>query len=155
MPDRGFDTIFKFLDGLHDNVKRKAVEGATRGADVLEDEAKQTTAYLGMSGATRASTVAYVATTEDDGQDKVSSAYTRAQQALDGFTEHRGKALLEDSGLTPNDDQVMIVLTVPTDYIEGLETWHAGQKAFLGDTLIGNKDFVAALIADAIKDVFN
>ena len=152
--DRGFDDIFSRLDALIPEVKRKAVEGARRGASLLQGDAQETNAYAGMSGATRASTVAYVATTEDDGSSKIGAALAAAESFLDGFTGHRGVAVLEDSGLSLDTDQVRIILTAPTDYIEGLHVWHGGQKAFLGDALESNAPQVFELIADAIKDIF-
>ncbi len=152
--DRGFDDIFDRLDALIPEIKRKAAEGANRGAGLLQGDAQETNAYAGMSGATRASTVAYVATTEDDGSSKVSAALSAAQSLLDGFTAHRGVALLEDSGESLSADQVRIVLTVPTDYVRGLHVWNGGQKAFLGDALDSNAPQVFELIADAIKDIF-
>ena len=152
--DRGFDDIFSRLDALILDVKRKAVEGAERGARVLEDDAQATNAYAGMSGATRASTVAYVATTEDDGSNRLNQAYIAAEQLLDGFKGHNGAQLLEDSGESVNADQVKIMLTVPTDYIRAMETDNGGQKAFIGDTMDSGATFVFELIADAIKDIF-
>lgn len=152
--DRGFEDIFARLDALIPLIKHKAVEGATRGAAVLQDDAQATSAYYGMSGATRASTVAYVATSEDDGSSKAQAALSRATGLLSGFTGHNGAQLLEDSGASVTIDQIKIVLTVPTDYIVKLETETGGQKAFLGDTLDSAAPFVFELIADAIKDVF-
>jgi hypothetical protein len=152
--DRGFEDIFAHLDALIPQIKAKAVEGAQRGATVLQEDAQATTAYFGQSGATRASTVAYVATTEDDGSSKANAALAIAEQLLDGFKGHDGAQLLEDSGESLSPDQVKIILTVPTDYIKALETDNGGQKAFLGDTLDNAAPFVLELIADSIRDLF-
>jgi hypothetical protein len=110
---------------------RPGLEG---GADVIEADAAQTTAYRGMSGATRASTIAYVADVGDRGDAEILSAYNAAAGLLQGFTAHEGQphlALVRG----PGEHEAWIILTVPTDYILSLETESAGEKAFLADTL--------------------
>jgi hypothetical protein len=152
--DRGFEDIYSRLDAIIPAVLHKAVEGANRGADVLQSDAQATSAYNGMSGATRASTVAYVASTEDDGSSKVNTALRAAEALLDGFTGHSGATLLEDSGETVEADHVKVVLTVPTDYIKWLEIGHGGRNAFLGDTMDNGAPKVFDKIASALKELF-
>lgn len=117
----------------------KAQTGAIRpgleaGADIIEPDAAQTTAYRGMSGATRASTIAYVADVSDRGDSEILGAYNAAAGLLQGFTGHEGQPHL---GLVrgPGENEAWIILTVPTDYILSLETENAGEKAFIADTL--------------------
>jgi hypothetical protein len=108
--------------------------GLGAGADIIEADAAQTTAYRGMSGATRAATIAYVADTGDRGDAEILAAYNAAAGLLQGFTGHEGQPHL---GLIrgPGEHEAWIILTVPTDYILSLETENAGEKAFLADTL--------------------
>jgi hypothetical protein len=108
--------------------------GLEAGADIIEADAAQTTAYRGMSGATRASTIAYVADVGDRGDAEILSAYNAAAGLLQGFQGHEGQPHL---GLVrgPGAHEAWIILTVPTDYILSLETEAAGEKAFLADTL--------------------
>ena len=108
--------------------------GMEAGADVIESAAAATTAYRGMSGATRVSTIAYVADSLSSGDAEIVGAYNAAAGRLQGFQGHEGQPYLADvSG--PKANESWIVLTVPTDYILGLETENAGEKAFIADTL--------------------
>jgi len=108
--------------------------GMEAGADLIEAEAAATTAYRGMSGATRAATIAYVADTSDNGDAEIVAAYNTAAGRLQGFQGHEGQAFLTlVRGPKPNE--AWIILTVPTDYIISLETENAGEKAFVADSL--------------------
>lgn len=108
--------------------------GMEAGADVIEATAAATTAYRGMSGATRASTIAYVSDQADPGDAEIVGAYNAAAGRLQGFQGHEGQPHL--GGVAgPPEHQTWIVLTVPTDYILNLETENAGEKAFLADSL--------------------
>jgi hypothetical protein len=108
--------------------------GLEAGADLIESTAAATTAYRGMSGATRNSTIAYVADGDDAGDAEIVAAYNAAAGRLQNFQGHEGQPYL--AGVRgPSSDQAWIVLTVPTDYILGLETEAAGEKAFLADSL--------------------
>lgn len=120
------------------------------GADVIEAEAAATTAYRGMSGATRASTIAYVADSEDAGTAEIVAAYNAAAGRLQGFSGHEGQAYLADAP-GPGPNQSWIVLTVPTDYIAALETENAGEKAFLADSLHGQAPQAFRAIAQTLK----
>jgi hypothetical protein len=151
MPDQGFDTIFNWLDTLEPKIKAAAFGGLEDAAFDMESDARQTVAYRGMSGATRASTIAYVATTENPNQGPIEIAYEIAASLLDGFTGHMGAELLEDSGVSPGSDELVVILTVPTDYIDKLEFDNGGEKAFLGDTLHAYADNLTVGAANAIK----
>lgn len=108
--------------------------GMEVGADIIEAQAASTTAYRGMSGATRVSTIAYVADQDDRGDAEIVAAYNAAAGRLQGFQGHEGQPHLGDVAGPPSN-QTWIVLTVPTDYILSLETENAGEKAFLADSL--------------------
>jgi len=109
---------------------RGAMEAAS---DPIESAAAATTAYRGMSGATRAATIAYVADAEDAGTAEIVAAYNAAAGRLQGFAGHEGQAYLADVP-GPGAHETWIVLTVPTDYIVDLEHESAGEKAFLADS---------------------
>lgn len=109
--------------------------GLQAGAGDIEATAQATTAYDGMSGATRAATIAYVVGAGLDEGTQADAAYTAAAGLLTGFTGHAGQPMLV-SIPGPNPDVAEIVLTVPTDYILDLETERAGEKAFIADALI-------------------
>ena len=109
--------------------------GMEAGADIIESAAAATTAYRGMSGATRSATIAYVADRQNDGTAEIVSAYNAAAGRLQGFAGHEGQPFLTESK-GPGPSETWIVLTVPTDYIIGLETESAGEKAFIADSLL-------------------
>jgi hypothetical protein len=129
-----FDDILRNLARLRQQSLIAMRAGMEQGADIIEADMHATTAYVGMSGATRASTIAYVATADDPNDSEPQSAHNTAAGLLSGFVGHNGQPLLE-SAPGPGTAQMMIVATVPTDYIIKLETERAGQKAFVGDTL--------------------
>lgn len=109
-------------------------QGAEQGAAVIQQAMVDTDAYQGMSGATRASSIAYVATPEDLGGDEAQAAYNAAAGLLQGFSGHAGKPLLTDAP-GPGPGAILIVATVPTDYIIDMELENAGEKAFVADAL--------------------
>lgn len=95
--------------------------GMEAGADLIE-VAASTGAHdviIGMSGATFASIVAYVADSDNDGTAEIASAFNAAAGRLQGFAGHEGQAYLADVR-GPGQHETWIVLTVPTDYIDRL-----------------------------------
>jgi hypothetical protein len=108
--------------------------GLEQGAAVIQAAMVATDAYQGMSGATRASSIAYVATPDDTGDSEIEAAYNAAAGLLQGFTGHQGRPLLEDAP-GPGQDEALIIGTVPTDYIINLEQDNAGERAFVADSL--------------------
>jgi len=68
--------------------------GMESGADIIEAAAAATSAYRGMSGATRSATIAYVADTNDSGDAEILAAYNTAAGRLQGFMGHEGQAFL-------------------------------------------------------------
>lgn len=112
-------TIDAFPGAMHaasDLIEVQAVAGAH---DVI----------IGMSGATFASIVAYVASQADDGAAEIVAAFNAAAGRLQGFTGHEGQPYLADVP-GPAAEQAWIVLTVPTDYIDRILM---ERQDFLGD----------------------
>ncbi len=108
--------------------------GMEAGAEIIEADMIGTDAYSGQSGATRASSIAYVAMADDPNSAEPESAESVAAALLQGFEGHTGHALLVDAP-GPGPNEIAIVATVPTDYIYDLEFDNAGEKAFLADTV--------------------
>lgn len=122
MSGDGFDLIFQALDQMELAIERAAAKGAGKGAELLEESAsdKEHEAIRGITYATFESTIAYVATAEDNGEDAAIEAATRASSRLEGNTRHDGQVELDTAEeLAPNT--IAIVLTVPTDYSAELE----------------------------------
>lgn len=128
--------------------------GMEAGADIIEAAASATTAYRGMSGATRASTIAYVADQADRGDAEIVAAYNAAAGRLQGFQGHEGQPHLGDAP-GPAANQTWIVLTVPTDYILNLETENAGEKAFLADSLLQNAPAAFGALIASLKGAWH
>jgi hypothetical protein len=151
MPDQGFETIFNFLDGLHDQVKRAAVVGLKNGAAAMESTAQATGAYNDQSTATRASTVAYVATTEDDGSNEATRAYNEATSRLADYTGHSGQPFIDDAGIPLGADEIKVILTSMDDYVQWLE--RNPNHAFLLDTLTQHADQLTVEAARSIAAI--
>ncbi len=150
----GEEDITRKLLAWRDRSIRSFAVGMKDGAGAIEAEAQATTAYNGMSGATRASTICYTATEGDTATGEVQAAYNAAAGRLQNFTGHAGRPHL-GSVPGPGEDEVWDVLTVPTDYIDKLEHDKGGEKAFLWDSLYGNASRVLALVAASWRGAFN
>ncbi len=129
-----FDQVFRRLDALIPTARRGAIAGLVGAAPSVQASAQATTAYRGMSGATRDSTVAFVVADERPNPPEPDAAFANAARDLSGFVGHAGNPLSEPAGDVPAD-AIRVVLTSMTDYVEALEADHAGQKAFLGPTM--------------------
>lgn len=108
--------------------------GLEQGAGLIQDAMVATDAYVGMSGATRAASIAYVTSADDPNSADIAAAYNTAAGQLQGFTGHAGQPFLTDAP-GPGPNEAAIEATVPTDYIITLEQDNAGEKAFLADSL--------------------
>ncbi len=133
MQSFGFDDILQRLDDIERDIRDELRIGMERGASIIESDGKATTAYKGMSGATRAGTVAYVADSQDNGLSHFGEALDAASALLSGFRGHFGQPHEESIG-SVGSDEIVIIYTVPTDYIDKIETGNGGEKAFLEDT---------------------
>lgn len=142
------------LAGLDQMMKRMSDgidQGLNAGANLIEATDKETEAYLGMSGATRASSTAYVIGNGKDGSAEVSAGYQAAEAALTGFTGHEGRAQKTDSGITLQSSERGIILTSFTDYAQALEIENAGAKAHLGPSLLSKAKVVTGFVATSVK----
>lgn len=125
------DDLLSGFQRLIAQTRRSFHPAMKAGANVIEPAALDGAqrVIVGMSGAAFASLVAYVADREDDGTFEIVSAYNAAAGRLANFTGHQGQPYLADVP-GPGDQEVWIVLTVPTDYIDRLVI---ERDDFLGD----------------------
>jgi hypothetical protein len=138
----GIDRLLKTIDQAQD-------DGLDAGAALLQAVDQSTTAYRGMSGATRDSTMA---ARMGPGYDaKAGAAYSAAQAALSGFTGHAGQAVSQDSGVTLAAGEKGALLTNFTDYADKLEIENAGEKAHIGPTISAEGPEVTRIIANFSK----
>lgn len=149
--DAGFtpESIKANMQKFQQQALQAAKIGARAAARLLQQNAESTTAYSGITGATRASTIAYVA--DANGAAEFDTAYNVASLLLEGNTQHDGQVYRAPTAGPPRDDDILIILTVPTDYIRLLETENAGRKAFLKDALVEEASEMTQRIAAAIR----
>jgi len=150
----GEDEIIRNLLAWRDRSVASFRIGMEGGARLIEADLAQTTTYRGMSGATRASTIAYVATANDTNDAEIQAAYNTAAGHLQGFTGHAGRPHLGRVA-GPGQADVWIVGTVPTDYIDDLELDNAGEKAFLGDTVLQDAPQAFAAVVALWREAFS
>lgn len=144
--------LYTGLDRLLATIDEATDTGLERGADHLEAVAQATTAYVGMSGATRESTTAYVIGPGKDGSTEAAEGLAAAQAALAGFSGHQGQPLSQDSGVVLGSDQKGIILTSFTSYVDILEREDVADKAFLGPTLASEDTTVTQIVAEASRE---
>jgi hypothetical protein len=153
MADQTLDikNVLAGLDRMMARISDGIDQGLNAGATLIETTDKETEAYHGMSGATRASSTAYVIGNGKDGSSEASAGYQAAVEALTGFTGHEGQALKTDSGITLQSAERGIILTTFTDYAQDLETANAGEKAHLGPSLLSKATVVTSFVASFSK----
>lgn len=151
----GFDQVRRRLDALIPIARRGAIAGlVASGAPALQQAAQATTAYRGMSGATRDSTVAFVVAAERPDPPEPDAAYADAARDLAGFVGHNGNPLSAPAGDVPAD-AIRVALTSMTDYVDALEADNAGAKAFLGPTLQAQAPRLTRAAAQGIAAAFD
>jgi hypothetical protein len=146
----GEDQMIANLRRLMANTRAQIRPGLELGAAVMQADMVATTAYQGMSGATRVSSIAYVADEHNTGASEIQAAYNAAAGRLQGFTGHDGKPSLA-SAPGPEPQASAIVATVPTDYILDLELENGGEKAFLADAVLQNAPEAFQLLVQALR----
>jgi hypothetical protein len=111
--------------------QQRAARGLAVGAQAMQATMQQTTAYNDDTGATRAGTVAYVVTPQDDGSAAVGDAVAAVE------AENLGRSAT-GRGTLPGE--IGVVATVPTDYQRHLEVMQAGAHAVLAPGLTAHAD---------------
>jgi hypothetical protein len=148
MSTSDFSSALAGLDELFKRVEAGAARGLAAGADALEADAQGATVYRDVSGATRASTVAYVAWSQDDGSGAAAAALAA------GEAKNPGRGVRESADIG-GQDQVVVVLTAMMDYDADLETRRAGAQAFLGPALDQHAGQLLAAAGRGIAEELN
>lgn len=143
-----FDQVFAALDNMRTLVYQGAVAGLDQGASGLEAaaEANARAKINGVTGATHAGIVAYVAGEGVDSSGVIASAIAEVED------RNPAHVLVQDVG-TVGDGELAVVLTVYTDYGHILENGVAGDKAFLGPTMDEQAEQLTAAAAAGIAQV--
>jgi hypothetical protein len=139
-----FSQLYSWLDTVEQRVTRGAHQGLSTGADVVAQAAQQTSVYNDDTGATRASTVAVVISTIDDGSGKLSAA----ESAADAHNPGHGQ---NNVAISSSADRVVVALTSQTDYAGFLETTHAGRNAFIQPTMQQFQGQLGQYAANGVK----
>lgn len=119
-----FDNVFRALDQLQRAIIEAAEDGLRQAAEDVTAFLQASDAYGDQTGATRAGSIAFVATPQDDGSGEFNAAYGAVAEL------NPDHAYAEEAG-GPAADEIMLVATVPTDYQQHLETANAGDHATL------------------------
>jgi hypothetical protein len=122
-----------------------AVFGLTAGAAELQAADRATSAYVGVTGATRAASVCFVA-----GEGVESSGIFAAAVAE---VESHNPAHVEVNSVPIGDDELAVILTTPTDYAIHLERNYAGARAHLGPTMDAHAPSLTQHAAEGIAGV--
>lgn len=119
--------------------RQRAVRGLVGGAADMQQAMRQTTAYNDDTEATRAGTVAYVVTPDNDGSAALGDAVADVEAKNPGHSATARGRLRGEIG---------VIATVPTDYQEYLERLRAGQNAVIAPTFGVYVDELTARIAE-------
>lgn len=138
------DDMIKNIRAWEQRVIQEADKGAQIGAQDLENEAKDTALYGNVSGATRASTVAFVASERDSGTDKVLAAQSRGESFNPGQTQIEAIP-------GPGQGKSIIYLTALTRYTKDLVTRRAGSQDFIGDTVYRQAASIVSTVFERVK----
>ena len=140
-----FDPILAALDSiLVPAIEEALAAGLQSGAEQLQSLAQATSAYNDDTSATRSGTVAYAATPQDDG----SAAFDAALAAVEAHNPGHGQSV--GIGESVDENSYAVVLTSATDYINHLESDHAGARAFIAPTMQQNAPQITAAVAAAL-----
>ncbi len=127
-------------------IEAAALEGMEEAAPIIEGVAIATTAYNDDTGATRAATVAYVATARGGGAARMRRAAAEVRRLR---FDARQVELTTAEG--PTGPDISIILTVPTTYVIGLETLYAGDHAFIRPTILAESGPAFQRVMDTIR----
>lgn len=128
------NTLLARLTRFQQQTDRAIRAGLTQASVVIEAVGRETEAYRDQSGATRASTVCYLATPDQPNPPEVSEAHQEAIAHLLMFDGHDGMPLREPAGQV-RQHQYVLVLTSMTDYADALETERGGRNAWMAETM--------------------
>lgn len=132
------------LEAWAERVEQLAAAGLVDGMAIAEAEGKATDAYVGVTGATRASTTGYVPGTNDE----------HASGGVQAVVEHNPLHLdVQDAGAPP-DGVLRGVLTAFTDYQIKLERDNAGQRSWIPDAIYGTSARVMQAIVNRVREAF-
>lgn len=117
--------LFAFLDRWEAAVPQAVAEALNAEAGAVTNAAQQAGGYQDQTGAARTGTVAYVPGMSD-------AQFDRAVANVEQLNP--GHAVSETVG-SVDSDEVVLVITMATDYADELETRQGGASASLGPTL--------------------
>lgn len=135
----GHGDLYKGFAGLEREIRKAEVRAMRRGALLMQKKAQATHAYQDETGATRASTFAFVQNFTKDNR-KTGNPANNAEDLAEAMNPGHGTSVIralygaEEFFFGEKGDPV-IILSTGTDYTAALETNYGGQNAFLGPTM--------------------
>lgn len=128
------------------NVERAAVYALEQAVESVMSDAKATTSYTDDTGATRASTVAYV-------QSHTFGRNPIAEHARSIAGSIRPGSASDEPPPAPVRGTVELVAYSATDYSYHLNIRDAGESMYLSDAVLGNSGLIGQAIAEAFEDL--
>ena|SRR5689334_5686247 len=141
----GFADIYAGMERLERQIREAGRRGLHDSIPLLESDAKASGAYNDQTGATRASTVAFIVTEGDGGSDRAEAALA-AGEAL-----NPGHGTAEEITLDNLAETDYAILTAMMDYDKFLEIKNAGAHAVIEPAMTQQAGQVAARVFAAIR----
>jgi hypothetical protein len=142
---KGWESIFNGVDALAEREEDAMLDGLNAGAVNMQATLQTTDAYENQSGATRISTVAFVAHGDDDGAEIVGEAIAQAEELNPGKV-----VAYEIEGAS----HPRVIATAFTSYTEYLETTRAAQNAFLAPAMDEQAPHLHEQAIEAMREVY-
>lgn len=143
------DDIATGFDRIITDMLAAAERAVRRTAPMVEAHMQATHSYRDVTGATRAGTVAFVVTREDDG----SAAFDHARSAFN--QESPGRSYSTTGPEADAETPIMILATVPSEYVLSIEQDRGGARAFIGPAIDALGPVVWAEVERELAGVFH
>lgn len=157
---KGLEEIERNLDSLVAEIPLAAEQGLQPAVTALMQAAEDSRLYNNRSGATRGSTIAYVAgsTGESGGVSAAAAVGDALITAYFAFTGYRPRAIdrvvIESVEPLGGPDSSHVILTALMEYDEFLFTVNGGAKNALGEALTARGPALAAAAFAGISELF-
>lgn len=145
------DESFVILDAQLEELERRVTEDIKRAmeqiAPAVQDAAQATTVYNNVTGATRASTVAYVLGLGDAYHPSFFLAFNEAESLNPGHGD-------PDPPRPPLPGEITLYVLSATDYSKWLNERRGSASAYLLDAIATNSGALQAAVNAAIRRYF-
>ena len=138
------DDLLRNIDAFVARIEQESQHGMVAGMLLMEGDAKVTDAYENDTGATRLSTVGYVAGVNDE----------RFAEAAALAASRNPDHVARDTAPAAPDGTVRGILTAPTDYAIDQEQERGGNNAWIAPTIQGSSRRAFDRAIQQLREVF-